>query len=71
MKGAMRTEKFFLLVQKLGVCGNTYIAVRCLTGLTGWILDIYISNYEKDNPHLKQPIPTMNLFFFVSINKFY
>jgi len=37
------------------------------TGWTGWILDIYISNYESQNP--KQAIPIMNFFFYLSINE--
>ncbi len=54
-----------ILVQRLGVCGHTYIAVRCLTG---WILDIYISDYEKPKPPLETTNPyTMHLFFSVSI----
>jgi hypothetical protein len=34
-----------------------HIAVRCLTGWIGWILNIYISNYEKPKPPLETSNP--------------
>jgi hypothetical protein len=34
----------------IGLWKMKYIAVRCLTGWTKWILDKYISNFKKSNP---------------------
>jgi hypothetical protein len=39
-----------------------YIAVRCLTGWTGWILDIYIfPNTKNPNPHWNQAVPEASI----------
>ncbi len=45
-----------------------YIAVRFLTGWTGWILDIYISNYEKPKTLLVTSNP-YNEFLFLCEQK--
>jgi hypothetical protein len=52
-----------ILVQRTGIEValidlREYIAVRYLTGWTGWILDIFISNFEKP----KHPLETSNLY---------
>ncbi len=43
----------------------------CLTGWTGWILDIYtvFPIIKSPNPHWKQAVPTKNFFFSVCINE--
>jgi hypothetical protein len=45
-----------------------YIAVRFLTGWTGWILEKYISNYEKTKPSLETSNP-YSVFLFLCKHK--
>ncbi len=56
-------------VSEVAVAGLwEYIAVRCLTGWTGWNLDVKISNYEKPKPTLETSNPC-NEFIFLCEHK--
>jgi hypothetical protein len=46
---------------------NWFVGIHSCKMWSGWILDMYISHYEKTKPQWKQAIPA-NFFLSMSIN---